>query len=276
MAPGQYRLADKIGPSGQMAIEIFRGKSVQTIGEWINSFGLGVWDGLAFVSYSLFALSYTMRDIRWLRIISIVAASIDLLIYFYVRPGQPMWVQVVFSGVLIGINAYQLYALWRDTQGSGFEGDIKFLYESVFSTLTPGEFRRLVSIGSLENLEKGHCVLRINHAVEAVAVLAHGELAISREGNILTHILPGAFIGEMGYITENPASVNVTVSKHARLLCFPITGLKTMEISHPELHAKLTGIMGRDIVEKLRSATLLAHKQSQELHDFRASQFVSA
>lgn len=242
---------------------------------WIQSLGFGLWDVMAFVSYSLFALSYAMRDMRLLRTITIGGASLDILIFLNVRPGQPMWVQVVFSGIFVTINAYQLYALWRDTHGRQFDGDAKFLFETVFKSLTPGECRRLLSMGTFESLVPGDRVLHMNQAVDHVTVLADGELAISREGNILTHMKPGTFVGEMGYISQRPASVNVHASTPSRVWRIACSRLHHLESHHPELHGKLTGLMGRDIADKLRNATLIADTKDRELSEFRSSQFAT-
>lgn len=242
--------------------------------EYIRALGLGIWDWLAGVSYGLLALSYVMRDIRWLRTITIAASTLDLAIYFNIRPNQPMWVQFGFSAVFIAINVYQLYVLWLDTRDTRFDGDAKTLFETVFKTLSPGEFRRVLAIGQFVQMSPGDFVLRMDHDVEHVTVVAAGEFGISRLGNILSYVSPGGFIGEMGYVTRRPASVNVHALRPSRVLQLSVSELRRMEIDSPELHGKLTGLMGRDIAEKLRMTTLVIDQKEDELHGFRASQFV--
>lgn len=237
---------------------------------------MGVWDWLAGLSYGMLALSYVMRDMRWLRVIAILAASLDLAIYYNIRPDQPMWVQFGFSMVFVAINMYQLYVLWLDAQGSRFEGDAKVLYESVFKTLTPGEFRRVLALGQFVSVANGVEVLRMGHAVDNVTIMVAGELAIFRQANILSHVSPGAFIGEMGYITGKPASVNVRASKPSRVFSIACASLLELDETSPDLHSKLMGLMGRDIAEKLHRTTVMADQKDQELSEFRASQFMNA
>ena len=102
---------------------------------------MGLFDLLAFVTFSINAFSYVMRDIKWLRIITIIAMFGDLVVYYNIRPGSPLWVQFGMSALIIVINTYQLYVLWREKQASHFEGDAGWLYRHVFAPLTPGEFK---------------------------------------------------------------------------------------------------------------------------------------
>ena len=49
----------------------------------------GFFDLLAFVTFSINAFSYMMRDIKWLRIVTIVAMVGDLFVYYNIRAGSP-------------------------------------------------------------------------------------------------------------------------------------------------------------------------------------------
>ena len=67
---------------------------------------LGFFDWLSAFSYGLIALSYAMRDIKWLRIITVAACTFDIFIYYYIRPGQPMCVQMMKCILFIAIKDY--------------------------------------------------------------------------------------------------------------------------------------------------------------------------
>lgn len=97
---------------------------------------LDVFDWLAAFSYGLIALSYAMRDIRWLRAITVAACTLDIFIYYYIGPGQPLWVQLVMSILFIGINAYPLYALWKEGREGNFAPESRRLFASVIGLLT--------------------------------------------------------------------------------------------------------------------------------------------
>lgn len=219
---------------------------------------LGFYDGLAFVSYSLIALSYAMRDIKWLRIITIVACLVDLVVYFYIRPGQPMWVQLVMSVLFISINAYQLYVLWREQAQQAFVGEQGWLYKHVFALLTPGEFKRLHQLGSWQTLAPSQQLLHRGMAVNDVSFVVTGQLNALWDANVLNSVHPGGLVGEMSYLTGKPASSDVVAQVESRLFTLGHDVLHGLKHQHPELHIKLNYIFARDLADKLVSANRLA------------------
>lgn len=212
---------------------------------------LGFYDGLAFVSYSLIALSYAMRDIKWLRILTIVACLVDLFVYYYIRPGQPMWVQLVMSVLFITINSYQLYVLWRDQAMHTFDGEQGWLYKHVFSLLTPGEFKRLHMLGSWQTLVPAEQLLHKGTAVNEVYFVVSGQLNALWDTNVLNIVHPGGLVGEVSYLTGMRASSDVVAQLESRLFMLRHDVLHNLKHKYPELHIKLNYIFARELADKL-------------------------
>jgi hypothetical protein len=244
-----------------------------TLQQWISSSGIGLFDWLSCISYGLLALSYVMRDIKWLRIITMFACALDLIIYYQIRPAQPMWVQLFFTLVFMAINAYQLQVIWRDARRVSFDGDEAYLYKNVFQIFSPGEFRRILKYAKFEDLEQGKHLMRKDEHVDSICVLCRGALAIHLSGNLLNNIEVGSFVGEMGYLTQRPASVNVIATTASRVFRVDRKNLEDLELKHPDIHAKLTWIMGRDIAEKLRKLNVVTEGKDQALSGFGPSTF---
>lgn len=202
---------------------------------------LGFYDRLAFVSYSLIALSYTMRDIKWLRILTIVSCLVDLFVYYYIRVGQPMWVQLAMNVLFITINSYQLYVLWRDQAQHAFDGEQGWLYKHVFSLLTPGEFKRLHTLGSWQTLVPAQQLLHKGTAVNEVSFVVSGQLNALWDNNVLNTVDPGGLVGEMSYLTGRTSSSDVvargvsTVHAWARCIARPQAQIPRV-VHQAELH----------------------------------------
>jgi hypothetical protein len=241
--------------------------------QWMGSIDIGLFDWLSCISYGLLALSYLMRDIKWLRIITMFACTLDLVIYYQIRPGQPLWVQLFFTVVFLTINAYQLQVIWRETRRTSFSGDEGFLYKNVFSILTPGEFRRVLKFAHFEDLPQGKHLMRRDEHVDHICVLCRGSLGIHISGNLLNTIEVGSFVGEMGYLTQRPASVNVIATTASRVLQIDRKNLEELELKHPDVHAKLIWIMGRDIADKLRKLNVVTEDKDQALSGFGPSTY---
>ena len=142
----------------------------------------GVYDALSILSYGLIAVSYAMREMRWLRIITVGACLLDVVIYYFIRPGQPLWIPIVMNILLIAINGYQLLMLYRDQRAGGWNSEAGWFYETVFTRLTPGEFRKVLAAGRWATLPDGHVLLEKGRPAATVTFLVDGHLDLYWDG----------------------------------------------------------------------------------------------
>lgn len=224
---------------------------------------LGFYDALSILSYGLTAVSYAMRGMRWLRIITLVACLLDVVIYFFIRPGQPLWIHIVMNALFIAINAYQLLLLHREGRASGLSGEATWLYETMFSLLTPGEFRKLLAAGRWSAASDGDVLIKKGQPVAAVTVLIDGHFDLYWDCEHRFKRVPrGAIVGEMSFLSGRPASADVRAGGQVRLFSMAHGSLRRFEHEKPELFAKLGFIFARQVVDKLVLAndrTLLVH-----------------
>jgi hypothetical protein len=218
---------------------------------------LGFFDLLAFVTFSINAFSYVMRDIKWLRIITIVAMVGDLFVYYNIRAGSPLWVQFGMSGLIIVINAVMLFFLWQEKQARHFPGDAGWLYEHVFGPLTPGEFRRVLKLGRWSHLQEGEFVLRKGAVVDQVGFVVDGRLDATWGDTLLNTVAPGGLVGEISYLTGKTASADVSAGTDTRLFVLTHSVLAQIKLERPDLHTKLMYVLGREVAQKLANANHL-------------------
>lgn len=216
---------------------------------------LGFYDGLSAVSYGLLTLSYMMRDIAWLRVITVLACLIDFIVYYFIRPGQPMWVQIGFNIGIVLINGYQLWLLYRERSITDLTEDAAALYRKTFSVLTPVEFRYLLQIGRQRALADGEALVEAGRQVEVVAVVARGRLAVSLNGHPISQVEEGGFVGEVSHLTDRPASADVHAAGPVLVFELPREALTKLLDKHPELKSKLEGLWGRLLADRLRLLT---------------------
>jgi len=228
------------------------------------NFDLGFYDWLAFSSYGLIAISYSMRDIKWLRIITLVACFVDLVVYYFIRAGQPLWVQLGMTVLFIVINLYQLYVLWQDQQAEVFHGEQDWLYKHIFPLLSPGEFKRLLKLGSWQTIAPQQHVLRQDSVVEQLAFVVTGRLDALWGTTVLNSVPAGGLVGEISYLTGKTASAAVVAGLETRLFSLAHSALDKLKLEHPELHNKVLYILSRNLIEKLA-------KSNQKTEDWATS-----
>lgn len=217
----------------------------------------GFFDLLAFVTFSINAFSYMMRDIKWLRIVTIVAMVGDLFVYYNIRAGSPLWVQFGMSALIIVINAVMLFFLWKERQAQHFAGDAGWLYEHVFGPLTPGEFRRVLKLGRWSHLQEGEYVLHKGTVVGEVGFVVHGRLDATWGDTLLNSVVPGGLVGEISYLTGKHASADVSAGTDTVLFVLTHGVLDQIKLERPDLHTKLMYVLGREVAQKLAAANHL-------------------
>ena len=220
------------------------------------NFELGFYDWLAFSSYGLIAISYSMRDIKWLRVITVVACFVDLVVYYFIRLGQPLWVQLGMNVLFIAINLYQLYVLWQDQQAEVFHGEQSWLYKHIFPLLSPGEYKRLLKLGSWQTLVPQQHVIHKDSAVEQLGFVVTGRLDALWGTTVLNSVPAGGLVGEISYLTGKPASAAVVAGLETRLFSLTHSALDQLKVERPELHNKVLYILSRNVIEKLAKSNL--------------------
>jgi len=89
---------------------------------------------LFFVANILYCLAYVVRDMKWLRIMTIVAA-VATFPYFLLRE-EPLWSAAVWQSAFAGINVVNLAWLLREQRPVPLTDEQAGLHNLVFRGLT--------------------------------------------------------------------------------------------------------------------------------------------
>ena len=106
------------------------------------------------LAFALIALSFLVRDILWLRALSI-AASLASISYSYYAPARPLWLVIGWNIVFIALNLTQITLLLRERRGVSFTDQERELYQTSFARFTPVEFTRLIRIAAWKDAAAG-------------------------------------------------------------------------------------------------------------------------
>ncbi len=199
----------------------------------------------------LYLLSYSVRDILWLRILTVVAI-ISMIPYYYCCSATPLYAPIGWNALFAIVNLVQIGMLIMERRPVFLGEDELQLYRMVFRSLTPREFMKLVSIAQWKTATKGQALLRQNEPVACLALISSGRGSVEVDGRPIAEVGPGQFVGEMGFLTQQHASASVLASHPINYLAWPADQLRTLFEDAPQLHVKVQGILGTDLVEKLR------------------------
>ncbi len=208
-------------------------------------------DWLIHIANVLFLLSYSVRDILWLRALTVVA-SIPLLAWFALHAAEPDWVPIGWNLVFLSINGYQLVRLLSERRPVVLRADELRLHQLVFSALRPRQMLALSRAGAWRDAEPSTVLARAGEPLSELMVLSEGCAAVHVAGARVAELGPGKLIGEMSFLTDATPRADVVLTAPSRYLAWDKRALHAFLEQHPEVRAAMQRAIGADLCAKLR------------------------
>ena len=197
----------------------------------------------------IFVSAYWVKDVLWLRLLSILG-SLVILPYYFLQP-EPLWPPMMWSVVFIGIHATRSWGIVQERRPLEFAGDEQVLYESTFAMLTPHQLKRLLAIGGWQDLVEGHVVHAAGDRSESLEAIVSGEVEASKDGRILGQSLQGGLLGLASLLGGSPEVYDSTVTQPTRVMRWSRRDLEELVEDDESLAAALRQIAGAAISDKL-------------------------
>jgi len=197
----------------------------------------------------IFLGAYWVKDILWLRLLSIVGSLV--VIPFYLLQSEPLWTPVTWSFVFICVHAVRAWGIVNERRPVAFTDDEQLLYDKTFSTLSPKQFKRLLAIGEWQDLERGYVLHSTGDPPDSLEAVVRGELEARRHGRVLGHARPGDLAGLASVLSGSPELFDATVTQAARVMRWRRADLQKFVGADESLTSALRKIAGAALAEKL-------------------------
>jgi Popeye protein conserved region len=206
-------------------------------------------DYLVHFSNILLLVSYSVRDILWLRWFA-VAAALTNIPYFLLQ-GTVLWPPVVWAAVFTTINLYQIARLYLERRPVVLSEDEQKLYDLGFRSLRPREFVSLSLVGEWKSAEAGERVVTEGESVSCLCISITGSADVRKQGARIGALRPGHIIGTALALVGEPSPVEVTFTEPARYMRWSLSSLRKFMDKRPDLRVTLQGLVNRDLAGKL-------------------------
>jgi hypothetical protein len=197
----------------------------------------------------IFIGAYRVKDILWLRLLSIVGSL--MIIPYYLLQMEPLWTPTMWSLVFISIHATRAWGIMKARRPVKFAGDEQLLYDKTFSALSPQQFKRLLAIGEWQDLDRGHLLHRTGDPPNSLEAVVRGELEARRNGRVLGQARPGDLAGLAGVLGGSPELFDTIVTEPARVMRWRLEQLHDLAGVDENLTSALRKIAGAALAEKL-------------------------
>jgi hypothetical protein len=206
-------------------------------------------DYLVHFSNVLLLVSYSVRDILWLRWFA-VAAALTNIPYFLLQ-GTVLWPPVLWALVFTAINLYQIARIYHERRPVVLSADEQKLYDLGFRSLRPREFVALSLVGEWKSAEAGERIVIEGQPVSDVCISITGSADVRKQGARIGALRPGHIIGTALALTGEPSPVEVVFAEPARYMRWSLVSLRKFMDKRPELRVALQGLVNRDLAGKL-------------------------
>jgi CRP-like cAMP-binding protein len=209
-------------------------------------------DLLIHAANMLFLVAYMVRDILWLRILTVIA-TLCLIPYYFTRP-EPMMVPIYWSLVFAVLNVYWIVRLLLERAPMKLNADEQRLCELVFRTMSPREMITLLRLGTWEDAETGECFVKRHKLSDRLIVIYSGRACAEVDGLRVTELEPGQFIGSIDYVTQDMAPADIMAIEPTRYVSWSKLELKDFMKRNPELHSALKSTLAIDLTKWIQAS----------------------
>ncbi len=206
-------------------------------------------------TYLLLIVSMLMRRMVWLRALAI-GAGLAKIVYRTAFVFDP--ISIFWETAFVLVNIGQLLVIWYFEQHHRFDGDERVLVEALPASVERRAVRRLLRLASARTLAPGEALTQEGEPVRTLSFVASGVFTIARGGTIVAACGPGDYIGELSFLTGQPATATATASKAARVLDFDQRVLQEACLRDEPVRRVLESGLNRNLAGKMSRAQPVA------------------
>ena len=206
------------------------------------------------LAFGLIAFSFLVKDIFWLRIVSIVA-SLFSVFYNYVIPLEPMWLAINWNFIFIAVNIYHIAIILYEKREVKMDDKNQELYDTLFSEMTPVEYLKISRAAKWELVKSGQKIITQGMPVPDLYLIYNGTVDVLVDNEQIAQLKDGEFVGEMSFLTEKVATATCKVKYDAQCLVWKQREFKELLKRNPSLYFTIQSVLSAQVSDKLVSST---------------------
>jgi len=206
------------------------------------------------LAFGLIAFSFLVKDIFWLRIVSIIA-SLFSVFYNYVIPLEPMWLAINWNFIFIAVNLYHIAIILYEKREVKMDDKNQELYDTLFKEMTPVEYLKISRAAKWELVKSGQRIITQGMPVPDLYLIYNGTVDVIVDGEEIAQLKDGEFVGEMSFLTEKVATATCKVKYDAQCLVWKQREFKELLKRNPSLYFTIQSVLSAQVSDKLVSST---------------------
>ena len=208
------------------------------------------------LAFILVACSFMVKDILWLRLLS-VTASLFSIAYNANVAASALWVPIYWNLFFISLNFFHITKIIFGNRKLKLSDIELELYKIAFSELNLMEFSKLIQLGSWRDAEPGVVLIQENQVMDELLLIYNGRVEILVNDNKVNELRDGQFIGEMSFLTNHSASATVKTILPTKYIAWKQKDLKDLKGRNPAIVFSLQSAMGMQMSLAIKDKNLI-------------------
>lgn len=216
--------------------------------------GISLYDAVINLSYLLFLVGFALKNILWLRVVIIIAASVDIVGRAWLAP-EPLHTDIIWCVFDIVVNGYQLVMILIERSALKFTDEEKHLHKTLFRNIPELQYRRLLDAGRWHTLQDETTIVEQNSEMDSLIVIYDGLVKIEVDGKIVSYLRNASFVGEMSFITGDLTTASVKTLMPTHVISWEKSVMKELMDKDHELQMAMNSVFSGDLIAKLKKHT---------------------
>ena len=201
------------------------------------------------IGFVLNFIALAFREILWIRVLLSLGYFLRFIYQYFFSGSMEASVWMI---IFVTINVFQIVRIINERRKRYIEPKIVDLYRTVFKDFTTYEFLFFWKIGTIKNVEPNTKIINDGDYSNSIKLLLDGEVVISNANKTITHLSRGHFVGEISYLTDDPAIADVTTKGMVSYIQWTNKALNDIKSNNKIFWIKLQNILLMDMIEKVK------------------------
>ncbi len=195
----------------------------------------------------LYLASYSVRDILWLRILTVCAMLSLGWCYWSCEEYTPL----AWQGIFLSINLFQIWLLVLERRPVVLNEAQKKLHAGPLRNFTQRQVQRFADKAEWCTIAPGQIVLNENERLQSLILLLSGEALVRTQGREIARLSAGHFAGEMSFLTGSNTTAEVIAKDTLLIAKWPKDLITELMHRDKEFGNALQAALGSDLVHKI-------------------------
>ena len=212
------------------------------------------------LAYLITFVALAIRDVLFLRIV-LSFANVLQVVYQYGFNDNPDI--AVWNALFLIINIIQVVKLMKERAPVKIPDDIEDIYRTKFSDMTHREFLYFWSLGKQRDVEDCSIIKEGEYQKNLFLILS-GNASVSRDDRVIATLHRPEFVGEISFITREPASANVDADGRLYYIEWNQDELRRMKVKNSTFWTKLNQCLGEDLARKIKHNSIIKTSETEK------------